>query len=74
VRPDVFAAVMATGIVSIAAADHGFRVVSDNLVVLAAVAIPVLIVVMARAWPPRLAPCRARRCCWRSTTTAARLS
>ena len=30
VKPDAFAAVMATGIVSIAAADHGYRVVSDR--------------------------------------------
>jgi tellurite resistance protein TehA-like permease len=50
VKPDVFAAVMATGIVSIAAADHGYRLVSDVLVVLAAVALPVLIVMVARAW------------------------
>jgi tellurite resistance protein TehA-like permease len=50
VKPDVFAAVMATGIVSIAAADHGYRTVSDVLVVLAVVALPVLIVMVARAW------------------------
>ena len=49
-RPDVFAAVMATGIVSIAAADHGHHIISDVLVVLAAVALPVLIVMVARAW------------------------
>ncbi len=49
-RPDVFAAVMATGIVSIAAADHGHHVISDGLVVVAAVALPVLIVMVARAW------------------------
>ena len=30
VRPDAFAAVMATGIVSIAAADHGYLVISDG--------------------------------------------
>jgi tellurite resistance protein TehA-like permease len=50
VKPDTFAAVMATGIVSIAAADHGFGVVSDVLIVLAAVALPVLIVGAAAAW------------------------
>ena len=49
-KPDAFAAVMATGIVSIAAADHGFQVASDVLVVLAAAAFPVLIVMVARAW------------------------
>lgn len=49
-KPDAFAAVMATGIVSIAAADHGFQVASDVLVVVAAVAFPVLIVMVARAW------------------------
>jgi tellurite resistance protein TehA-like permease len=50
VKPDVFAAVMATGIVSIAAADHGYHIISDVLVVLAAIALPVLIVMVARAW------------------------
>jgi tellurite resistance protein TehA-like permease len=50
VKPDTFAAVMATGIVSIAAADHGYGVVSDALIVLAAVALPVLIVAAAIAW------------------------
>ena len=30
VKPDAFAAVMATGIVSIAAADHGYHVISDG--------------------------------------------
>ncbi len=49
-RPDVFAAVMATGIVSIAAEDHGLRVVSEVLIVVAAVAMPVLMVLVARAW------------------------
>ena len=34
-RPDAFAAVMATGIVSIAAADHEFRGISDALAVIA---------------------------------------
>lgn len=49
-RPDVFAAVMATGIVSIAAADHGYGVVGDVLIVLAAAALPVLMVLIARRW------------------------
>jgi tellurite resistance protein TehA-like permease len=50
VKPDSFAAVMATGIVSIAAVDHGFRSISDVLIVLAAVALPVLIAAAAIAW------------------------
>jgi tellurite resistance protein TehA-like permease len=50
VKPDAFAAVMATGIVSIAAADHGYRIISDILVVVAAVALPALMVMAARAW------------------------
>jgi tellurite resistance protein TehA-like permease len=41
---------MATGIVSIAAEDHGFGAISDVLIVLAAVALPVLIVACATAW------------------------
>ncbi|WP_040538736.1 tellurite resistance/C4-dicarboxylate transporter family protein [Mycolicibacterium tusciae] len=49
-RPDAFAAVMATGIVSIAAADHGFRVISGILIVVAAVTLPALMVMVARAW------------------------
>ncbi len=49
-KPDSFAAVMATGIVSIAALDHGYGVVSDVLIVLAAVALPVLMVAAAIAW------------------------
>ena len=43
-KPDAFAAVMATGIVSIAAADHGYRVVSDGLVVVAAVLLAALVI------------------------------
>jgi tellurite resistance protein TehA-like permease len=50
VKPDTFAAVMATGIVSIAALDHGYGVISDVLIVLAAAALPVLIVAAAIAW------------------------
>src|SRR5690349_3237350 len=41
---------MATGIVSIAASDHGFGVISDVLIVLAAVALPVLMVAAGFAW------------------------
>lgn len=41
---------MATGIVSIAAADHRFSVISEVLVVVAAVTLPVLMVMVARAW------------------------
>jgi tellurite resistance protein TehA-like permease len=44
VRPDAFAAVMATGIVSIAAADHGYRIVSDVLAVAAAVMLAALVI------------------------------
>src|ERR1700712_4340238 len=47
--PDVFAAVMATGIVSIAAADHGYRWLSMGLAVLAVVGLPVLMVLSARS-------------------------
>jgi tellurite resistance protein TehA-like permease len=57
VKPDAFAAVMATGIVSIAAADHGYHVISDVLAVLAAVALPVLVAATAVSWskePPDL--------------------
>ncbi len=49
-KPDSFAAVMATGIVSVAAVDHGYRAISEVLIVLAAVALPVLIVAVAIAW------------------------
>jgi tellurite resistance protein TehA-like permease len=41
---------MATGIVSIAAADHGYHWVSDGLIVVAAAALPVLMVLIARRW------------------------
>ena len=44
-RPDAFAAVMATGIVSIAAADHGFHGVSDVLVVISVALFAVLVIV-----------------------------
>lgn len=49
-KPDTFAAVMATGIVSIAALDHGYGFVSEVLIVLAAIALPMLIVAAASAW------------------------
>jgi tellurite resistance protein TehA-like permease len=58
VKPDAFSAVMATGIVSIAAADHGYHVISDVLAGLAAVGLPVLVVVAAVAW--RRAPLNLR--------------
>jgi tellurite resistance protein TehA-like permease len=50
VKPDSFAAVMATGIVSIAALDHGYGVISDVLIVLASVALPVLMVAAVIVW------------------------
>jgi Voltage-dependent anion channel len=50
VKPDAFAAVMATGIVSIAALDHGYRVVSQIQLVIAVVVLPVLVVMMAMSW------------------------
>jgi Voltage-dependent anion channel len=49
-RPDAFAAVMATGIVSIAAADHDLDVISAVLAAVAAIALPVLVVAAAMAW------------------------
>ena len=49
-RPDAFAAVMATGIVSIAAEDHGYHVVSGVLAAVAAVGLVVLVVVGVIAW------------------------
>jgi tellurite resistance protein TehA-like permease len=45
VRPDAFAAVMATGVVSIAAEDHGYHVISDGLVVVAALLLAALVIV-----------------------------
>ena len=51
-KPDAFAAVMATGIVSIAAADHGYHVISIGLAVVAAVLLAALVVAaMARLRP-----------------------
>jgi hypothetical protein len=50
VKPEVFAAVMATGIVSISAADHGFGVISFPLAILAVVALPVLMYLVATRW------------------------
>ncbi len=49
-KPVVFAAVMATGIVSISAADYGFNVISGSLAALAAVALPVLMYLTAVRW------------------------
>lgn len=49
-KSDVFAVVMATGIVSVAAADHGVEGVSTVLAALAAVALPVLVGVAAFGW------------------------
>ena len=49
-RPDAFAAVMATGIVSIAAADHGLHLISSVLAVLAAVGLVVIAVAGGFAW------------------------
>jgi hypothetical protein len=49
-RPDAFAAVMATGIVSVAAADHGIDVVSVPLAVVALLALPALVYLTAVAW------------------------
>ena len=48
--PEVFAAVMATGIVSIAAADHGQRWISGGLAAVAAVMLPMLVVLAAVGW------------------------
>lgn len=56
-KPDAFAAVMATGIVSIAAADHGYPTISDGLGLLAAAGLVTLVVVAAISWstqPPDL--------------------
>ena len=56
-RPDAFAFVMATGIVSIAAADHGFPYLSDGLAVVAVAALLILIVIAVISWvgrPPDL--------------------
>ncbi|OBA84977.1 C4-dicarboxylate ABC transporter [Mycobacteriaceae bacterium 1482268.1] len=49
-RPDAFAAVMATGIVSIAAADHGVDRLSSVLAAIAVVGLVVLVVLCARTW------------------------
>ncbi len=49
-KPDVFAAVMATGIVSIAAADHGLDIISDALAVVAAIGLPILVVAVLVSW------------------------
>jgi voltage-gated anion channel len=49
-RPDAFAAVMATGIVSVAADDHGVDVVGVPLAVVAILALPFLAYLTAVAW------------------------
>ncbi|WP_231740242.1 MULTISPECIES: tellurite resistance/C4-dicarboxylate transporter family protein [unclassified Mycobacterium] len=57
-RPDAFAFVMATGIVSIAATDHGFVYVSDGLAVVAIVGLVVLMAAAGVSWrgqPPDIA-------------------
>jgi tellurite resistance protein TehA-like permease len=46
--PDVFAAVMATGIVSISAADHRYRWISDTLAGVALLALVVMVVLVLR--------------------------
>lgn len=53
VKPDAFAFVMATGIVSIAAADHGFGYISGGLAVLAAAGLVLLVVVGVITWARR---------------------
>src|SRR5246127_1384241 len=45
-RPDVFAAVMATGIVSISADDHRYRWISDTLAGVALLALGVMVVLV----------------------------
>lgn len=49
-KPDAFAAVMATGIVSVATLDHGYRLVSVALVLIAVALLPVLVVASIHAW------------------------
>jgi uncharacterized membrane protein YjjP (DUF1212 family) len=44
--PDVFAAVMAAGILSIAARDHDYPVISDTLDILAATGLTILVAVV----------------------------
>jgi hypothetical protein len=76
-RPDAFAAVMATAIVSVAAADHGMTVVSVALAVIAVVALPVLVFVTSVVWKrdswklgdldtrSACSPTSPRAACWR---------
>jgi tellurite resistance protein TehA-like permease len=47
-RPDAFAAVMATGIVSVSAADHRYRWISDMLAGVALVALVVMVALVLR--------------------------
>ena len=51
-RPDAFAAVMATGIVSIAAEDHGYHRISDVLAVLAAAGLAIVSAVIVYRYLP----------------------
>ena len=51
--PDVFAAVMATGILSIGARNHGYRLISDTLGVIATLGLVLLVaLVVAKACVP----------------------
>jgi len=50
VKPHAFAAVMATGILSVNMLDHGHHLVSAVLIVVAAALLPVLMVAAIRAW------------------------
>jgi drug/metabolite transporter (DMT)-like permease len=52
-RPDVFAVVMATGIVSFAADDHDYQLISAALAAVAAVALAALVVLAVRRWDTR---------------------
>ncbi|MDQ2853227.1 MAG: tellurite resistance/C4-dicarboxylate transporter family protein [Actinomycetota bacterium] len=57
--PDVFAVVMATGIVAIAARDHGYNVIDDSLTVVAALAF--LMLSVDAAWRALIDPGQAVR-------------
>lgn len=52
-RPDAFAFVMATGIVSIAAADHDYSYISGVLAVVAVLSLLLLVVTAALSWTRR---------------------
>jgi tellurite resistance protein TehA-like permease len=53
VKPDAFAIVMATGIVSIAAADHGYRWITDVLAVIAVAGLMLLVAAAVIEWRRR---------------------